>query len=121
MQDAEARVELEAELRQQLARQAAAHSDHLITALHSQRVKLEAEFEKRLIERVKREKQKMLDDVRTVARRVDAMKAAVDGQSVTVVFHSAFQLLMNAVVKKSFIHSKLTTTWLLKNKLCTAK
>ena len=80
MQEAESRSEFEAELRQQLAQQAAAHSDHLVDALCAQRVKLEAEFEKRLIVGLQAERERMIEEISAVINRVDAVEAAVDGQ-----------------------------------------
>lgn len=80
MQEAEAKAKFEAELRQQLGRQAAAHSDHLISALHAQRLKLEAEFEKQLIDGVNAEKLKMMREIGAVVNRVNAIESAVSGQ-----------------------------------------
>jgi len=80
VQEAESRSEFEAELRQQLAQQAAAHSDHLVDALCAQRVKLEAEFEKRLIVGLQAERERMIEEISAVINRVDAVEAAVDGQ-----------------------------------------
>ena len=80
MQETEARGKFEAELRQQLGRQAAVHSDHLVSALHAQRVKLEAEFEKQLIDGVRSEKHKMTEQIGALANRVDAVESAVDGR-----------------------------------------
>ena len=80
MQEAETKVQFEGELRQQLARQAAAHSDHLVSVLHAQRVKLEAEFEKQLIGSVQAAKEKMMDEIRPLVNRVKAVESAVDGQ-----------------------------------------
>jgi len=80
VQEAESRTEFEAELRQQLAQQAAAHSDHLVDALRAQRVKLEAEFEKRLIVGLQAERERMIEEISAVINRVDAVEAAVDGQ-----------------------------------------
>lgn len=80
MQETESRAQFEAELRQQLARQAAAHSDHLISVLHAQRVKLEAEFEKQLIDDVQAAKDKMTEEISALVGRVNAIEAAVTGQ-----------------------------------------
>lgn len=85
MQEKEAKAEFEAELRQQLARQAAAHSDHLVSVLHSQRVKLEAEFEKQLIAGVQTAKDEMMDDISALVNRVNAVESAVSGQLHSVV------------------------------------
>jgi len=79
VQEAESRTEFEAELRERLAENAAAHSDHLVTALHTQRVNLEAVFEKQLIVGVQAEREKMMNDISAVVNRVDAVEAAVDG------------------------------------------
>jgi len=80
MQETEAKAEFEVELRQQLSRQAAAHSDHLVSVLHAQRLKLEAEFEKQLIDAVKTEKLKMMDEISAVVNRLNAVESAVNGQ-----------------------------------------
>jgi len=80
LQEAESRLEFEAKLRQELSQQAAAHSDHLVDALRAQRVKLEAQFEKQLIVGVQAERDRMLEDIRAVVNRVNAIEAAVDGQ-----------------------------------------
>jgi len=80
VQETEAKAEFEAELRQQLSRQAAAHSDHLVSVLHAQRLKLEAEFEKQLIDAVKTEKLKMMDEISAVVNRLNAVESAVNGQ-----------------------------------------
>jgi len=80
VQETEAKAEYEAELRQQLSRQAAAHSDHLVSVLHAQRLKLEAEFEKQLIDAVKTEKLKMMDEINVVVNRLNAVESAVNGQ-----------------------------------------
>ena len=89
MQETETRVEFEAELRQQLARQAAAHSDHLVSVLHAQRVKLEAEFEKQLIDGVHAAKDKMMEEISALVNRVNAIESAVSGQPYSV-FHLLF-------------------------------
>jgi len=80
VQEVESRLDSEAELRQQLSQQAAAHSDHLVNALHAQRVKLEADFEKRLIVGVQAERERMFDEISALVNRVTAIEAAVDGQ-----------------------------------------
>ena len=80
MQAAESRLEFEAELREQLSQQAAAHSDHLVSALHAQRVKLEAQFERQLIVGVQAARQRMAEEISALVNRVDAIEAAVDGQ-----------------------------------------
>jgi len=92
-QEAEAKAEFEAELRQQLARQAAAHSDHLVSVLHAQRLKLEAEFEKQLIENVKTEKLKMMKEISAVVNRLNAIESAVNGQ-----LHSLYLFMFLSVL-----------------------
>ena len=92
MQEAESRSEFEAELRQQLAQQAAAHSDHLVDALRAQRVRLEAEFEKRLIVGLQAERERMIEEISAVINRVDAVEAAVDGQLCSAVIWRCFPL-----------------------------
>ena len=87
LQETDARAEYEAELRQQLARQAAAHSDHLVSVLHAQRLKLEAEFEKQLIVGVQAEKEKMMEEISALVNRVNAIDSAVSGQLDSVVFN----------------------------------
>jgi len=86
MQETETKVEFEAELRQQLARQAAAHSDHLVSVLHAQRVKLEAEFEQQLIDSVQAAKEKMMNEIGPLVDRVKAVESAVDGQPYSVFY-----------------------------------
>jgi len=86
VQEAEAKAKFEAELRQQLARQAAAHSDHLVSVLHAQRVKLEAEFEKQLVDGVQAEKEKMTEEISALVNRVNAVESAVSGQLYSVAF-----------------------------------
>jgi len=78
-QEAEAKWRYESELREQLARQSAAHSDHLVSVLHAQRLKLEAEFEKQLVSSIRTEKLKMMDDISALAGRVSAVESAVNG------------------------------------------
>jgi len=80
VQAAESRLEFEAELREQLSQQAAAHSDHLVSALQAQRVKLEAQFERQLIVGVQAARQRMAEEISALVNRVDAIEAAVDGQ-----------------------------------------
>jgi len=78
-QEAAARLEYEADLRQQLARQAAAHSDHLVSALHDQKTKLQAVFERQLIDGVQQEKERMNEEISAIVNRVNSIEAAVEG------------------------------------------
>jgi len=78
-QEAAARLEYEADLRQQLARQAAAHSDHLVSALRDQKTKLQAVFERQLIDGVQQEKERMNEEIIAITNRVNSIEAAVEG------------------------------------------
>jgi mitofilin len=77
----EAHIEFEAELRHYLTRQAAAHSDHLVDVLRAQRIQLEAEFEKQLVDGVKAEKERLAAELSSTIARMEAIEAAVEGRA----------------------------------------
>jgi len=52
--------------------------------LRAQRLKLEAEFERQLIDGVTAEKQKMTADIDALLNRVNAVESAVNGQLIFV-------------------------------------
>jgi Mitochondrial inner membrane protein len=73
-------VAFEAELRHQLALQTAAHSDHLVAALRSQRAQLNADFESQLTDRVEKEKYRQQAEVAGSLTRMKAVEAAIEGR-----------------------------------------
>ncbi|XP_067656913.1 MICOS complex subunit MIC60-1-like [Haliotis asinina] len=77
----EARVEFEQELRQQLARQAAAHSDHLKDVLKVQQEELDKQFEREMHTRILEERQTFQTEVAGWIARLKGIEAAVDGRA----------------------------------------
>jgi len=78
-QDAEARVEFEKELRAQLSRQAAAHSDHIIEVIKVQQKELEGRFGLRLAESIDAEREAFQRQVMSWVARLHGIEAAVSG------------------------------------------
>ncbi|XP_048249349.1 MICOS complex subunit MIC60-1-like [Haliotis rufescens] len=77
----EARVEFEQELRQQLARQAAAHSDHLKDVLNVQHEELDQQFEREMHTRILEERQTFQTEVAGWIARLKGIETAVDGRA----------------------------------------
>ena len=73
------RAKLEAELRSQLSRQAAAHSDHLVNVLRAQRNQLVSDFDKDLADKVEEEKYRLQAEIAGSMARMKAIEAAIDG------------------------------------------
>lgn len=74
---AQLREELEVELRTQLKRQAAAHSDHLADVLHVQEKELEAKWTNLLQDKVQSEKDKYLASLSKIQGNMDGVKNAL--------------------------------------------
>ena len=79
-QDAEARVEFEKELRQQLSRQAAAHSDHLRDVLQVQATELDRQCEREVHTQLLQERQSFQTEVAGWIARLKGIETAVEGQ-----------------------------------------
>lgn len=77
----EARVAFEGDLRQQLSRQAAAHSDHLGQVLRAQQQELEAIHQVALGEAIQAERDNFRTQVASYIARLQGIEAAVEGQS----------------------------------------
>ena len=79
-QDAEAHVDFENELRRQLSRQAAAHSDHLTSVLRVQEKELEQKFSTDLRFQLMRQSDAFHAQVAVWVARLRGIEAAVDGK-----------------------------------------
>jgi len=79
--DAEARVEFEKELRGQLARQAAAHSDHIVEVLRVQQRELEARNELKTVERLEEQRETFQRQVITWVARLNGIETAVEARA----------------------------------------
>lgn len=77
-QEAEAREAFEVELREALARQATAHSDHLVHVLRVQREEQNQRFELETRERLIREREEFRAAIEKWINRVRGLEAAVD-------------------------------------------
>ena len=75
----DSRVNFERELRQQLSRQAAAHSDHLADVLKVQETQLNAKYQIRLDEQIASERLKFQTEVAGWIARLKGIEAAVEG------------------------------------------
>lgn len=80
LQDAEARIEFEKELRQQLARQAAAHSDHLKDVLRVQCQEMEKQCEREMHRQLLQERQSFQTEVAGWIARLKGIESAVEGR-----------------------------------------
>ena len=78
-QDEEAHIAFESELRQQLKRQAGAHTDHLAEVLKAQQKELEAIHKVALGERVLAERDNFKAEVAGYVARLKGIEAAVEG------------------------------------------
>ncbi|XP_041368308.1 MICOS complex subunit Mic60-like isoform X2 [Gigantopelta aegis] len=78
---AEARVDFEKELRGQLSRQAAAHSDHLRDVLKIQLEELEEQFERQMHVKLLEERQNFQCEVAGWISRLKGIEAAVEGRA----------------------------------------
>ncbi|XP_074643749.1 MICOS complex subunit MIC60-like [Tubulanus polymorphus] len=79
--DEAAKSQFEAELRQQLSRQAAAHSDHLADVLRVQRKELHLQFEEKLRERLFEERIRFQNDVSGSIARLKGIETAVENRA----------------------------------------
>lgn len=79
--DIDARVTFEQELRQNLARQAAAHSDHLKDILKVQEKELEQTFERELNTKLIEERQTFHTEVANWIARLKGIESAVEGRA----------------------------------------
>ena len=80
-EDLDARVTFEQELRQNLARQAAAHSDHLKDILKVQEKELEQTFERELNTKLIEERQTFHTEVANWIARLKGIESAVEGRA----------------------------------------
>jgi len=80
LQDSEARIQFEVDLRAQLSRQAAAHSDHIVEVLKVQERELEAKFQLKLSEHIQREKEAFQQQVAGWVARLHGIEAALDSK-----------------------------------------
>nr|KAG5693707.1 hypothetical protein BaRGS_008349 [Batillaria attramentaria] len=79
--DTEARLEFEQELRQQLARQAAAHSDHIKDVLHVQSLELEKQCEREMHKQLLQERQAFQTEVAGWIARLKGIESAVEARA----------------------------------------
>ena len=79
-QDIDARVEFERELRQQLSRQAAAHSDHLQDVLQVQEQELQEQCEREVHMQLLQERQSFQTEVAGWIARLKGIETAVEGE-----------------------------------------
>ncbi|KAK2165818.1 hypothetical protein LSH36_45g11018 [Paralvinella palmiformis] len=79
--DLDARINFELELRQQLMRQAAAHSDHLTEVLKVQEKELGEKFDKILEERLAEEKVKFQNEIAGWIARLKGIETAIDNRA----------------------------------------
>ena len=79
LQEAEADVRLEQELRHQVARQTAAHSDHLADVLRVQQGELRRKFDVELRDHLQAERDNFQNDVAGWIARMKGIEAAVEG------------------------------------------
>lgn len=79
--DAEARVDFEKELRQQLSRQAAAHSDHLQDVLQVQAAELERQCEREVHTQLLKERQSFQTEVAGWIARLKGIETAVEARA----------------------------------------
>jgi len=79
--DSEARVESEKELRGQLARQAAAHSDHIVEVLSVQQKELEARNELHTLERLDGQREVFQRQVIGWIARLNGIESAVEARA----------------------------------------
>lgn len=80
LQDSEARIDFEVDLRAQLSRQAAAHSDHIVEVLKVQERELEAKFQLKLSEHIQKEKEAFQQQVAGWVARLHGIEAALDSK-----------------------------------------
>ncbi|XP_013397177.1 MICOS complex subunit MIC60-1 [Lingula anatina] len=99
-----ARIEFEKELRQALARQAAAYNDHLTEVLATQRKDLEAEFDKMAEEAARKKHNDLNKEITSLAGRLFSMELAIQGQALKEMeggtaheYWLASQALLNAI------------------------
>ena len=78
-QETDASVKFEEELRHQLTRQAAAHSDHLTEVLRVQENELHGKYESLLHERVAVERDNLRGELAGQIARLRGIEAAVEG------------------------------------------
>ena len=86
-------MDMDDELRQQLSRQAAAHSDHLADVLRVQRRELAVQHQDQLREALLKERITFHNEVGLAIARLKGIEAAVDGESAFRV-----SILRNAVL-----------------------
>lgn len=79
--DQEAQVQFEADLRAQLSRQAAAHSDHITEVLKVQERELGAKFQVQLSEHIQKEKEAFQQQVASWVARLHGIEAAIDSRA----------------------------------------
>ena len=79
-QDLEAQVNFEEELKHQLTRQAAAHSDHITEILKVQQRELEAKFALLLSEKIEKERQEFQKQVASWVARLRGIEEAIDSK-----------------------------------------
>lgn len=79
-QDLEAQVNFEEELKRQLTRQAAAHSDHITDILKVQQRELEAKFALLLSEKIEKERQEFQKQVASWVARLRGIEEAIDSK-----------------------------------------
>jgi MICOS complex subunit MIC60 len=79
--DSEARIQFEIDLRAQLSRQAAAHSDHIVEVLKVQERELEAKFQLKLSEHIQKEKEAFQQQVAGWVARLHGIEAALDSRA----------------------------------------
>ena len=80
-QTAEARAEFEKELRCQLSRQAAAHSDHLRDVLKIQLEELEDQFDRQMHIKLLEERHSFQAEVEGWISRLKGIETAVEGRN----------------------------------------
>ncbi|XP_059149003.1 MICOS complex subunit Mic60-like isoform X2 [Physella acuta] len=97
-------LKLEAEVRKQLARQAAAHSDHLRDVLSVQQRQLNVEFDRELNAKLLEEREKFQSEVAGWISRLKGIEAAVDARAASEkLARSAQDLWLACISLKSAI------------------
>ena len=97
MQETDAGVKMEQELRHQLARQAAAHSEHLQDVLRQQDQELHKKYTLLFAEKLVEESDKVRSEVQDSITRLKGIEAAIDGKVFVNVINTALRQLIVSV------------------------